>query len=139
MLENGLAFYKGLNTASTNAAIFLMTWQGDMERRAFAKLAGRYDAPLMKLNDFLCDGQSQAAAAFLAVPGPVYPIETVEHVGKIRFSNADACILDVHIALGFGLAQADRDSAARLRVLDAVRDEVDPHLMQQLVITRDKR
>jgi hypothetical protein len=92
----------------------LRSWQGEVERAAFAGLAFDPDAAAVGLDDVFDDGQTQARApkAF-GVAGFVGTVESFEDAGQMLRRDAGAVVghADFHLAVLFLRGTATRPPA----------------------------
>src|SRR5712691_1687414 len=97
---------------------------GEMELGAAADFAFDPDAAAVHFDDVLGDGEAQAGAAELAGARSVDAIEALEDARLVGGGDADAGIGDGEDDFGAAGFGADRDLAARERVLRGVVEQI---------------
>src|SRR6266849_4249419 len=97
---------------------------GEVELRAAADFAFDPDAAAMHFDDVLGDGEAQAGAAELAGARSVDAIEALEDARLVGGGDANAGIGDGEDDFGAAGLGADRDLAARERVLRGVVEQI---------------
>src|SRR6266849_5715374 len=97
---------------------------GEVELRAAADFAFDPDAAAMHFDDVLGDGEAEAGAAELAGARGVDAIEALEDARLVGGGDADAGIGDGEDDFGVAGFGADRNLAARERVLRGVVEQI---------------
>src|SRR6185312_4705812 len=98
---------------------------------ADAGRAVELERPAMQLDEPLGEGQAETGALAAPVERAVDLLERLQHFRDIARGNADAGIDDTDGEATGGVDLGiDRDAAAGFGELDAVRHEVEQHLLQ---------
>src|SRR5262245_48696556 len=112
-----------------------MDWQGNGEGAAGSKAAaGNGDMTAVGFDERLCDGQSDAGAAMIAVAGGVRPVEAFEYMGQVVDGDTFAGIADGDHELFRIEARGDFDLTIRRSVAQGVVQKVGEHLRKSLRI-----
>src|SRR5258708_4029051 len=108
--------------------------QRDRKGAALGGTTRETDRALVRLGDPLRDRQSEAAAAVGARPWLVDAIESLEHSGGGLRRNANARVRYADRGRGPRAYGCHQDSAARVRVLDCIVQQIHGHPANQILI-----
>ena len=104
--------------------------QADLEGGAFSIGGLRRHLALVEINQFLHQGQPQAAALIAPIRRSICLLEPFKQVGQLVSPNADACIRHrQHTVVSFGV-KAHGNSAVRWGELHRIGQQVVQHLVE---------
>src|SRR5882762_11276658 len=107
------------------------------ERRALALVGLAPDAAAHLLDDQANEIQAEAGSVGLEGDDVVRPVELLEEVSLALLGDPDAVVLDLPADELLIASQPDGNPAARARVLDGVRAQVEHDLPQELRVGED--
>lgn len=110
--------------------------QGDNEARAPSRLTLHPDITLMEQDDLLNNGQSHTASVILAAVGTVGLEEPFEDPLLVLRQDPDARVGYPHGHVLIILLDTDADHAAIPGEFDAVPQQIRPHLIELIMVSR---